>query len=149
MSLVQNRPGRRDRGTSIGIGGWDRNAARATLGRELPTGTLSVVQRVHSSAIARDSASLPFHPGRSDSPSPVGDHGLSPGGSSQGRRRLSVGPHTPLTILVYPLAQHSSDPTAFNRALCPDAGLLDARHVPRAPLPLWRITPSGVTFIAT
>ncbi len=56
----------------------DRNAARITVGRELPTRTLSVVRRVPISTIVYVSASPPFHAGRSDFPSPVGDHGISP-----------------------------------------------------------------------
>jgi len=60
------------------INGRDRSAARAALGGELPTRTLSVERRDPNSTIAHVSASPPFHPGRSDFPSPVGDHGISP-----------------------------------------------------------------------
>ena len=57
---------------------WDRNAARAGLGGEFPTRTLSVMRRVPNSTIPHVSASPPCHPGRSDFPNPVGDHGISP-----------------------------------------------------------------------
>jgi hypothetical protein len=60
------------------INGRDRSVARAALGGELPTRTLSVERRDPNSTIAHVSASPPFHPGRSDFPSPVGDHGISP-----------------------------------------------------------------------
>jgi hypothetical protein len=46
------------------------------------------------------SASPPCHPGRSDFPSPVGDHSF-PMPSSSRRGGLSAHPHTPLTNAVY------------------------------------------------
>ena len=54
-------------------------------------------------------ASPPFHPGRSDFPSPVGDLDHShffPMGPSQSHRNLIANPHTPLMRLVYPIARH-------------------------------------------
>jgi hypothetical protein len=53
----------------------DRIAARAVLDGEFPKlAPFRYVRRVHSSTITHVSASLRFHPGRSDFPSPVGDH---------------------------------------------------------------------------
>ncbi len=64
------------------IGGnkaWDRNMARAVLGRELPNHALfRYVQRVPNSTITHVSVSPPFHPARPDFPDTVGDHGISP-----------------------------------------------------------------------
>ena len=54
--------------------GWDRNTARTVLGGELPIhAPFRYVQRVPNSTMTHVSASPPFHPGRSDFPSPVGD----------------------------------------------------------------------------
>ena len=53
---------------------WDRNAARAVLSGELPIhAPFRYMQRVPNSTLTHVSASPPFHPGRSDFPSPVGD----------------------------------------------------------------------------
>ncbi len=53
---------------------WDRNTARAALDGEFPKHALfRYVRRVPNSTIAHVSVSPPFHPGRSDFPSPVGD----------------------------------------------------------------------------
>ena len=51
---------------------------RAAVGGEFLARTLSVVRRVPSSTIAHVSASPLCHPGRSDFPSPVGDHDCPP-----------------------------------------------------------------------
>jgi hypothetical protein len=57
------------------------------------------VQRDSNSTMTHVSASPPFHPGRSDFPSPVGDintQALFPKGSLQLHRNISVNSHTPL-----------------------------------------------------
>ena len=60
---------------------WDRNTARAALGREFPNHALfRYVRRVPSSTMTHVSVSPPFHPGRPGFPGPVGDHGISPNG---------------------------------------------------------------------
>ncbi len=70
---------RRARQTDHHGQGWSgRSTARAAVGGEFPARTLSVVRRVPSSAIAHVSASPLCHPGRSDFPSPVGDHDFPP-----------------------------------------------------------------------
>ena len=74
---------------------------------------------------------------------------LSPARLPRCRRRLSAGPHTPLTVSVYSLARHTVDHAVVTRALRPATRPSDARHVPRAPLPHRGVTPSGVTFPAT
>ncbi len=53
--------------------GWDRITARAVLGGESPKhAPFRYVQRVPNSSMTHVSVSPPFHPGRSDFPSPVG-----------------------------------------------------------------------------
>src|SRR5512139_1868486 len=52
----------------------DRNTARAVLSGELPIhAPFRFVQWVPNSTMSHVSVSPPFHPGRSDFPSPVGD----------------------------------------------------------------------------
>jgi len=54
--------------------GWDRITARAVLSGKSPKhAPFRYVQRVPNSTMTHVSASPPFHPGRSDFPSPVGD----------------------------------------------------------------------------
>ncbi len=65
-----NVPGK---GTGYPAPSPGRIAAPAPLGREFPTCTLSVVQRVPSSAIRHVSTKPPSHPGQSGFPSPVVD----------------------------------------------------------------------------
>ena len=80
-----------------------RNTARATVGREFPTCTLSVVQRVPSSAIAHVSVSPPLIPdGRiSRVRLAVSDlHALSPQSLPTVHGGLSARPHTPLIHMV-------------------------------------------------
>jgi hypothetical protein len=80
--------------------GWDRITARAVLSGESPKhAPFRNVQRVPHSTMTHVSASPPFHPGRSDFPSPVGDldtQVLFPKGPSQLHRNLSANSHTPL-----------------------------------------------------
>jgi hypothetical protein len=54
----------------------DRNAARATLGFGGKSTDFSM--GLSPTPIAHVSASLRCHPGRSDFPNPVGDHGIFP-----------------------------------------------------------------------
>jgi len=56
---------------------WDRNWAHSTLRRELPFVPFRA-KWVPSSSLAYVSQRPPCHPGRSDFPSPVGDHSISP-----------------------------------------------------------------------
>ena len=68
-----------ERGLSLPTALWSgRNTTRAAVGGEFPERTLSVVRRVPSSTLAHVSASPLCHPGRSDFPSPVGDHDFPP-----------------------------------------------------------------------
>ena len=95
----------------------DRIAARTTLGfggdsTGFPVG-LSPTPIVHVSASPR------CHPGRSDFPSPVGDHGSFPSRPSQQCRSLSAGSHTPLTLFVYLLTPHRLQHAMLSRALRP------------------------------
>ena len=80
--------------------GWDRITARAVLSGKSPKhAPFRYVQRVPNSTMTHVSASPPFHPGRSDFPSPVGDldtQVLFPKGPSQLHRNLSANSHTPL-----------------------------------------------------
>ena len=78
---------------------WDRNTARAVLSGELPIhAPFRYVQRVPNSTMTHVSASPPFHPGRSDFPSPVGDLDLPnfPYRTFPIHQGLSANSHTPL-----------------------------------------------------
>ncbi len=129
-----------------------RNTARAPLGREFPSCTLSVVQRVPSSAIDHVSASPPLIPdGRiSRVRLAVSDlHALSPEKPSHIGGGLNVRPYTPLTGMVYlPDSPILRLPTL--RILCPSSvSSLRAITVPRAPLPLQGVTLRSAAFPVT
>ena len=96
------------------------------------------------------SASLRCHPGQSAFPSPVGGQNFplpafpfaSPTTSAKLKRWRAYTP----TMPVCRLARHPPEKTSrIARALCPSAVPLDARPVPRAPLPCQGVTSSGVT----
>ena len=85
-------------GLAEGSDCWDRNTARAVLSGELPIhAPFRYVQWVPNSTMTHVSASPPFHPGRSDFPSPVGDLDhliFFPIGPSRSPRNLSANSHT-------------------------------------------------------
>jgi len=91
------------------------------------------------------SASPPFHPGRSDFPSPVGDLDhliFLPIGPSQSLRNLSANSHTSLMRLVYPTARHLHEiPPGLIRWIPLDA------HQDREPLCPFRIYPKECDFL--
>ena len=85
----------------------------------------------------------PFHPGRSDLPSPVGDPGLSPRGPSRRRRGSSAGTHTPLPSPVCPRARSPPRTTTRSGSESGRRTRPRNRQAPRAPSPLRGVTSSG------
>jgi hypothetical protein len=98
--------------------------------------------------IVHVSASPQCHPGRSDFPSPVGDHGISHTAFLMKARLKCLLTYTPnLISLLY---------DSWRRCRCPSYpgtvswdGLLSPPPWPRAPLPTQGVTSSGVTSGAT
>ncbi len=85
-----------------------RNTARAAVGGEFPTRTLSVVRRDPSSTIAHVSASPPLIPDSRISRVRLAAAAF-PRGPSQAPRSLSTRLHTPLGYIVIPPARHHWD----------------------------------------
>jgi hypothetical protein len=99
------------------------------------------MQRVPNSTMAHVSPGPPFHPGRSDFPSPVGDHGLSLHGLPLYSGSLSADSHTPLTVKVHCEARDVEFVYHLHQAQRPEMVSSHHRHVPRAPLPARRCYP--------
>ncbi len=108
-----------------------RNTARAAVGREFPTCTLSVVQRVPSSTVAHVSVSPPLIPdGR------ISRVRLAAAACPQ--RTFPDSPRVKRSLVYAPgMASYTSGSTptpviTVSLALRPDGVLADARHLPRA-----------------
>jgi hypothetical protein len=80
------------------------------------------------------SVSPPFHPGRSDFPSPVGDYGFSPRGLPN-IAETKVPTHIRPLQYWFAFRLDASRLVSAFRVLCPALCRLSARHMPRAPLP--------------
>ena len=96
-----------------------RNTARAAVGGEFPTRTLSVVRRDPSSTIAHVSASPPLIPDSRISRVRLAAAAF-PRGPSQAPRSLSTRLHTPLGCIVIPPARHHWNLTSLYLAQSPD-----------------------------
>ena len=119
-----------------------RNTARAAVGGELPVRTLSVVRRVPSSAIAHVSASPLCHPGRSDFPSPVGDHDFPPTAFPYPTRLKRSLAFTPLGSGLPPVSTKLAL-SPHSQVLSPGRWALPCPSWPRVPSPFPGITLPG------
>ncbi len=119
-----------------------RNTARAAVGGELPVRTLSVVRRVPSSAIAHVSASPLCHPGRSDFPSPVGDHDFPPTVFPYPTRLKRSLAFTPLGSGLPPVSTKLAL-SPHSQVLSPGRWALPCPSWPRVPSPFPGITLPG------
>ena len=124
-------------------GGWSgRSTARAAVGGEFPVRTLSVVRRVPSSAIAHVSASPLCHPGRSDFPSPVGDHNFPPTAFPYPTRLKRSLAFTPLGCGL-PSVSTKLALSPHSQVLSPVRWALPCPSWPRVPSPFPGITLPG------
>ena len=125
-----------------------RSAARATVGGEFPTGTLSVVPRVPSSPLVHVSVSPPLIPDsrlsrvRLAASDVLSYYNTAFPCAWRLKRTLAYTPHTPGLLCRLPVDPLTivSEPRVSYGATCL------AITVPRAPSPHWGVTPPRGVF---